>query len=134
MKYLCLIYQDESVSQKLPKAEAEKIHGQYLAFTDEIKKSGRGLGNNGLHHGRRPRSEYPKPKVTTSDGPFAGRSNSATTTSLRPGPPAGAIQVAARRSLSSLWKYRGQASLGDTTELGSRVWIFSFLPSKSPRG
>ncbi len=32
MKYLCLIYQDESVSQKLPKAEAEKIHGEYLAF------------------------------------------------------------------------------------------------------
>jgi hypothetical protein len=48
MKYLCLIYQDESVTQTLPKAEAEKIHGEYLAFTDEIKKSSRFLGNNGL--------------------------------------------------------------------------------------
>ena len=27
MKYLCLIYQDESLPQKVPKAEFEKIHG-----------------------------------------------------------------------------------------------------------
>ena len=38
MKYLCLIYQDESIRQKLPKAEFEKIHGEYPAFTDDLKK------------------------------------------------------------------------------------------------
>jgi CTP synthase len=47
MKYLCLIYQDESVPQNLPKAEAQKIHGEYLAFTDEIKRRILLLGNTG---------------------------------------------------------------------------------------
>ncbi len=72
MKYLCLIYQDESVSQKLPKAEAEKIHGEYLAFTDKIKKSGRCLGNNGLQPTRTATTvRVRNGKVTTTDGPFA---------------------------------------------------------------
>jgi hypothetical protein len=72
MKYLCLIYQDESVSQKLPKAEAEKIHGEYLAFTDEIKKSGRLLGNNGLQPTQTATTvRVREGKVTTTDGPFA---------------------------------------------------------------
>src|SRR5215467_7494507 len=61
MKYLCLIYQDESIRQKLPKAEFEKIHGEYLAFTDDLKKSGRLLGNHGLQ----------PTQATTTDGPFA---------------------------------------------------------------
>ena len=48
MRYLCLIYQDESVTQTLLKAETEEIHGEYLTFTDEIQKSGRYLGSNRL--------------------------------------------------------------------------------------
>ncbi len=48
MKYLCLIYQDESVTQTLPTAEAEKIHSEDVAFAEEIKKSRRLLGNQGL--------------------------------------------------------------------------------------
>jgi hypothetical protein len=72
MKYLCLIYQDESVPQQLPKAEAEKIHGEYLAFTDEIKKSGRLLGNNGLQPTNTATTvRVRNGKVTTTDGPFA---------------------------------------------------------------
>jgi len=72
MKYLCLIYQDESVPQKLPKAEFEKIHGEYLAFTDEIKKSGRLLGNNGLQPTQKATTVRVRDgKVTTIDGPFA---------------------------------------------------------------
>lgn len=72
MKYLCLIYQDESVSQKLSRAEAEKIHGDYLAFTDEIKKSGHLLGNNGLQPTQTATTvRVRNGKVTTTDGPFA---------------------------------------------------------------
>jgi|SRR5918992_176684 hypothetical protein len=72
MKYLCLIYQDESVSQKLPKAEAEKIHGEYLTFTDELKKSGHLLGNNGLQPTQTATTVRVRGgKVTTTDGPFA---------------------------------------------------------------
>ena len=72
MKYLCLIYQDESVSQKLPKADAEKIHGEYLTFTDELKKSGHLLGNNGLQPTQTATTVRVRGgKVTTTDGPFA---------------------------------------------------------------
>lgn len=72
MKYLCLIYQDESVSQRLPKAEVQKIHGEYLAFTDEIKKSGRLLGNNGLQPTQTATTVRVRDgKITTTDGPFA---------------------------------------------------------------
>jgi hypothetical protein len=72
MRYLCLIYQDESVSLKLPKAEAEQIHGEYLAFTEEIKKSGRLLGNHGLQPTRTATTVRVRDgKVSTTDGPFA---------------------------------------------------------------
>jgi hypothetical protein len=72
MKYLCLIYQNESVPQNLLKTEAQKIHGEYLAFTDEIKKSGRLLGNNGLQSTNTATTvRVRNGKVTTTDGPFA---------------------------------------------------------------
>ncbi|HEX9137232.1 MAG TPA: YciI family protein [Nitrospirota bacterium] len=72
MRYLCLIYQDESVSQKLLKTEAEKIHGEYLAFTDEIKKSGRYLGSDRLQPTQTASTvRVRNGKVTTTDGPFA---------------------------------------------------------------
>jgi hypothetical protein len=72
MKYLLLIYQDQTVWQKMPKAEAEKTYGEYFAFTESIKKSGHYLGGNPLQ---------PTPTATTvrvrsgktsnTDGPFA---------------------------------------------------------------
>src|SRR5215475_2134299 len=72
MQYLCLIYQDESIVQKLPKAEFEKIHGEYLAFYDELKESGRLLGNNGLQPTQTATTvRVRNGKVTTTDGPFA---------------------------------------------------------------
>jgi hypothetical protein len=72
MRYLCLIYQDESVSLKLSRAEAEKIHGEYVAFTDEIKKSGRLLGNHGLQPTRTATTvRVRNGRVSTTDGPFA---------------------------------------------------------------
>ena len=72
MKYLCLIYQDESVALQLPQAEAEKIHGEYLAFTEEIKKSGRLLGNHGLQPTQTATTvRVRNGTVTTTDGPFA---------------------------------------------------------------
>ena len=72
MKYLCLIYQDESLPQKLPKAEFEKLHAEYAAFADEIGKSGRLLGNNGLQPTRTATTvRVRNGEVTTTDGPFA---------------------------------------------------------------
>jgi hypothetical protein len=72
MKYLCLIYQDESAVQTLPKSEFEKIHSEYNAFHDELKKSGRLLGNNGLQPTETATTVRVRDgKVTTTDGPFA---------------------------------------------------------------
>ena len=72
MKYLCLIYQDESNSGKLAQAEAQKIHGEYLAFTDEVKKSGRYLGSNGLQPTQAATTvRVRNGQLTTTDGPFA---------------------------------------------------------------
>jgi hypothetical protein len=72
MKYLCLIYQDEAATQALMKTEGEKIHVDYLAFTDEIKKSGHLLGSNGLQPTNTATTvRVRNGKVTTTDGPFA---------------------------------------------------------------
>ena len=72
MKYLCLIYQDESAAQRLPKEEFQKIHGEYLAFTDDLKKSGRLLGNHGLQPTQAATTVRVRDgKITTTDGPFA---------------------------------------------------------------
>jgi hypothetical protein len=72
MKYLCLIYQDESLAQKLPKAEFEKLYAEYAAFADEIKKSGRLIGNHGLQPTRTATTvRVRNGEVMTTDGPFA---------------------------------------------------------------
>jgi hypothetical protein len=72
MRYLCLIYEQESLWQTMPKAEGEKIFGEYFAFTEGIQKSGHYVGGNPL---------LPTPnattvrvrngQTTTTDGPFA---------------------------------------------------------------
>ena len=72
MKYLCLIYQDEKLGLNLPKAEAEKIHAEYLAFAEELKSSGRLLGNHGLQPTQAATTvKVRNGKVITTDGPFA---------------------------------------------------------------
>jgi hypothetical protein len=72
MKYLCLIYCDETLMERVPKAEMDKTYGEYLAFTDGIKKSGHYLGSNPLqptHTATTVRVRDGKASVT--DGPFA---------------------------------------------------------------
>ncbi|MFI5371092.1 MAG: YciI family protein [Candidatus Eisenbacteria bacterium] len=72
MKYLCLIYEDESLWENLPKAEAEKMHGEYFAFTDGIKKSGQYIGGNPLQPTRTATTvRVRNGKISTTDGPFA---------------------------------------------------------------
>jgi hypothetical protein len=72
MTYLCLIYQDESAAQNLPKAEFEAIHGEYMAFTDEVKNSGRLIANHGLQPTRAAKTvRVRNGSVLITDGPFA---------------------------------------------------------------
>ena len=72
VKYLCLIYDDESKWGTMPQAEAEAMMGEYFAFTEGIKKSGHYLGGNALqpvHTATTVRVR--NGKVSTTDGPFA---------------------------------------------------------------
>jgi hypothetical protein len=72
MKYVCLMYQDESLVQKMPKEEMGKLNVEYRAFGDAIQKSGQLITSQGLQ---------PTPTATTvrvrdgktltTDGPFA---------------------------------------------------------------
>jgi hypothetical protein len=72
MKYLCLIYQDHSVIQNMPKPELERLHSEYVAFTEEIKKSGRLLANNGLQPAQTASTvKVRNGRIAITDGPFA---------------------------------------------------------------
>jgi hypothetical protein len=72
MKYLCLIYDDETLWQRMPKDEAEKTYGEYFAFTDSIKKSGHYIGGNPLEPTSTATTvRVRNGKVSTTDGPFA---------------------------------------------------------------
>ncbi len=72
MQYLCLIYDDEKAWEKLSQPEAEKIFGEFHAFTESIKKSGQYVGGNALQPTRAATTvRVRQGKVTTTDGPFA---------------------------------------------------------------
>src|SRR5262245_60342140 len=72
MKYLCLIYQDESTAYNLPMTEAANIHRDYVKFTADLKKSGRLLGNHGLQPGRTATTvRVRNGRAVITDGPFA---------------------------------------------------------------
>jgi hypothetical protein len=72
MQYLCLIYEDEILWQKMPKSEAEKIYGEYFAFTEGIRKSGHYVGGNPLQPTRTATTvRVRNGKASTTDGPFA---------------------------------------------------------------
>jgi hypothetical protein len=72
MKYLCLIYEDETLWQKMQKAEVDKLYAEYSAFKDRIKNSGRLLGCNPLQPTHTATTvRVRNGKVSTTDGPFA---------------------------------------------------------------
>jgi hypothetical protein len=72
MKYLCLIYSDENRIAAMPAAESQSFLGEYLAFTDSIRKSGHYVAAQRLrptHTATTIRSR--NGKISTTDGPFA---------------------------------------------------------------
>jgi hypothetical protein len=71
MKYLCLIYDDEQQWAEMPKEVQDKYMGEYSAFGESIRKSGKYVGANQLQPSTtativRSRNG----KVSTTDGPF----------------------------------------------------------------
>ena len=72
MKYLCLIYDDESKWGTMPQAEAEAMMGEYFAFTEGIKQSGHYIGGEALQPTQTATSVRVRSgKISTTDGPFA---------------------------------------------------------------
>ncbi len=72
MKYLCLIYEDEKIWEKMPKADSEKVFGEYYAFEEGIKKSRQYIGGNALQPTQTATTvRVRNGKVSTTDGPFA---------------------------------------------------------------
>ncbi len=72
MKYLCLIYGDESQWETMSKPESEKIFGEYFEYTENIKKSGHYVGGNPLQPTRTATTvRVRNGKVSSTDGPFA---------------------------------------------------------------
>jgi hypothetical protein len=72
MKYLCLIYSDETIWPRLPKTESDQMMSEYLAFTASIKDSGHYLAGNRLQPTHSATSiRLRNGKLSTTDGPFA---------------------------------------------------------------
>ena len=72
MRYLCLIYDDEKKTAALPKDEQDAMFGDYMTFTEGIKKNGQHLGGEALLPVSSATTvRIRNGKLSTTDGPFA---------------------------------------------------------------
>jgi hypothetical protein len=72
MKYLCLIYDDEKKMSQMSKADGDKLMGDYNAFTQDLKKSGKYVGGEALEPVHTATTVRVRSgKMSTTDGPFA---------------------------------------------------------------
>lgn len=72
MQYLLLIYDAEKVWETMPEAERNKMFGEYMAFTEDIKKSGHYVAGDALQPIRTATTVRVRDgKTATTDGPFA---------------------------------------------------------------
>jgi hypothetical protein len=72
MKYLCLIYDDETIWSSMPREQADTMMGEYFAFTNDIQKSGHYLGGNALQPTQTATTvRVRNGKLSSTDGPFA---------------------------------------------------------------
>jgi hypothetical protein len=72
MRYLCLIYDEESKMGDMSKSESDAFMGEYFTFTEDIKKSGHYLGGEALQPVQTATTvRIRNGKTSTTDGPFA---------------------------------------------------------------
>jgi hypothetical protein len=72
MRYLCLFYFDQSLSDAASKEEWAEIDRQSLASNEELKRSGHYLASNALADPKTAKTfRIRGGKATWSDGPFA---------------------------------------------------------------
>lgn len=72
MRYLCLIYDEETKLAAMSKSDSDAFMGEYFTFTEGIKGSGHHLGGEALQPVQTATTvRVRKGKVSTTDGPFA---------------------------------------------------------------
>jgi hypothetical protein len=72
MKYLCLIYDDETKVGAMSKDESDAFMGEYFAFTEGIRGSGHYVAGEALHPVQTATTvRVRNGRVSTTDGPFA---------------------------------------------------------------
>ena len=72
MKYLCLIYDEESKRGTMPKEQMDAMMGEYGAFTEGIRKSGKYVAGEALQPTQTATTvRVRQGKISTTDGPFA---------------------------------------------------------------
>jgi hypothetical protein len=72
MKYMLLIYDDEQVWAKMAATEQQKLFGEYMAFSDSIRKSGHYISGAPLQPIATATSvRIRNDKQLVTDGPFA---------------------------------------------------------------
>ena len=72
MKYMLLIYEDEKNWVNVDKKTQDQIFGEYMAFTEGIKKSGKHVAGDALHPIQSATTVRVRDgKTLKTDGPFA---------------------------------------------------------------
>ena len=72
MKYLCLIYSDETQWTKVPRPQMEEVMGEYMALIEDLRAKGNWLGSNRLQPTQTATTvRVREGRTTTTDGPFA---------------------------------------------------------------
>jgi hypothetical protein len=72
MKYLCLIYGNESHEAQMSKADSDTMMGEYFAFTEDLRRNGQFLAGEGLQPTSTASTvRVRNGKASTTDGPFA---------------------------------------------------------------
>ena len=72
MKYLCLIYDEESKRGTMPKEQMEAMMGEYGALTEGLKKNGKYVAGEALQATETATTvRVREGKISTTDGPFA---------------------------------------------------------------
>ena len=72
MKYLCLIYDNEGALAARSKDEVDRLHREYMKFTDDIRASRHMLAGEGLMPVSSATTvRVRNGKLGTTDGPFA---------------------------------------------------------------
>ena len=72
MKYLCLVYHEESTIDALPKSEYDAIMGEVLAYREELRRGGHYITSSALQYVQAATTIRVRDgRLSVTDGPFA---------------------------------------------------------------